>query len=111
MIVRILTNVGANATVDNIVQGRSIEFAADDSRMTLAAATPLPGINMSARLTDEVVLDESVVPDLAGGNPVIPDQVLVGGQPVARGDHLIIRLTNTTGLAADVITLIDIAPI
>lgn len=112
MITRIQRTIAIGETVENIVAGRSIEFAADDSVMTLAAATTATGLTMSVRLTDEVILDtNSAVPFLTGGQPVIPDQVVIGRQPVARGDHLIISVSNPTAGALVLCLLIDISPI
>lgn len=111
MILRLTNVLAAGAVVDNIFAGRSIEFAPEDSRLTLAQATTATGVRTSGRLTDEVVLDDSDVPFLTGGQPVLPDHVLIANQAVARGDHLIFRLNNTTAGALTVCTLVDVSPL
>ena len=111
MILRLENVLAAGAIVDNIVSGKSIEFAPDDALLTIATATTATGVRMAARLTDEVILDDSAIPFLTGGQPVIPDHVVVARQAVARGDHLILRLQNTTAGALTVTTLIEVAPL
>jgi hypothetical protein len=56
-----------------------------------------------------VVLDESSLPVAAAPAPILPDQMLLKGQPMARGDHLIIRVTAAG--AATITTLLEVAPI
>jgi hypothetical protein len=109
MIQRIATVFAAAGTVDNVVAGRSIEFAAEDSSLTIAAATTVAGATMSVRLTDEVVMDDSVVPVAAAPAPILPDHILLQRQAMARGDHLIVRVTVTA--AATVTTLVEVAPL
>lgn len=109
MNIRIASAIGAGAVIDNQVAGRSIEFASEDALLTVAAAITAAAGTMTVRLTDEVVLDESAIPIAAAPAPIIPDHVLLARQPMARGDHLIIRLTATT--AQTITTLIEVAPI
>lgn len=109
MINRIANVFAAAGTVENIVAGRSIEYAPEDSVMTLAAASTAAGATMTVRLTDEVVMDESLLPVAAAPAPIMPDHVLIARQAVARGDHLIIRVVATAALT--VTTLIEVAPI
>lgn len=109
MIQRIATVFAAAGTVDNVVAGRSIEFAPEDSRLTIAAAITAGVGTMSVRLTDEVVMDDSTVPVAAAPAPILPDHVLIANQAVARGDHLIVRATASA--AATLTTLVEVAPI
>lgn len=109
MNIRIGTVFGGAGTVDNQVAGRSIEFAAEDALLTVAAAISASTGTIAVRLTDEVVLDESSLPVAAAPAPIIPDHVLLARQPMARGDHLIVRLTAAG--AATVTTLLEVAPI
>jgi hypothetical protein len=112
MIVRLRTVLAAGARVDNILAGKSIEFAPEDSKLTIAMATTAAGITVSARLTDEVIVDEgSSVPVKTGGEPVIPDDVITASQPVARGDHLLISLFNSTAGSLTVVSMIEVAPL
>lgn len=112
MITRLRTVLAAGARVDNIVAGKSIEFAPEDSRLTIALATTASGVTVSARLTDEVIIDEgSSVPVKTGGEPTLPDDVITANQPVARGDHLLVSLFNSTAGSLTVVTLIEVSPI
>jgi len=109
MILRIANVFGAAGTVENVVAGRSIEFAPEDSVLTIASAVTAGVGTMSVRLTDEVVMDESTLPLAAAPAPIIPDHVLIARQAVARGDHLIVRVTAS--VASTITTLFEVAPL
>lgn len=109
MIQRIATAFAAAGTVDNIVAGRSIEFAPEDSKMSVASAISAASGTITIRLTDEVILDESSLPVAGAPAPILPDHILVANQAVARGDHLIIRVTSS-GIAT-VTTLVEVSPL
>jgi predicted ribosome-associated RNA-binding protein Tma20 len=111
MIIRIRNSLTAGQVVDNILAGRSIEFAPEDSKLTLAACTTATGVNLGLRLTDEVVLDESTVPFTTSGDPILPDHIVVANQAVARGDHLILRAQNTTAGTLVLIALVEVTPL
>lgn len=114
MVFRTTVALAAGAVVDNLLAGQSIEFAPDDSRLSLAATTSVAGaLNASLRLTDEVVLDTSILPleNIAGSGPVLPDNFLLTKQAVARGDHLILRVQNTSAGAANVSVIVDVSAI
>lgn len=109
MVIRIANVFAGAGSIDNIVAGRSIEFAPEDSLLTLASATTAATGTIAVRLTDEVVLDESTLPVAAAPAPILPDQMLLKQQPMARGDHLIIRVTASA--AATITTLLEVTPI
>jgi hypothetical protein len=109
MVIRIASVFAGAGVIENVVSGRSIEFAPEDSILTIAAAISASTGTMTVRLTDEVVLDESALPVAAAPAPIIPDHILVPKQAMARGDHLIIRITAAG--AATITTLIEVAPI
>lgn len=117
MQIRRSVSVPAATTLANILQGESIEFASEDSMLTLAATVPAAAAgdaSLSLRLTDEVVMDRALVPveNLAGAGPQLPYNVLKSRQPVGRGDHLILAAQNTDGAAAAVVTyIIELEPI
>jgi len=108
---RLETTVAAGATNENIVSGRSIEFTPDDARLTILSACTAAGLRMSVRLTDEVVVDGAAIPNLTSGQPIFPDHLLLQNQAMARGDHLIISITNTTAAPLVAVTLIDVSPL
>ena len=109
MILRIANVFAAAGAVENIVTGRSVEYTPEDSMLTVAAAISASTGTMAVRLTDEVVMEESTLPVAAAPAPILPDHVLLARQAVARGDHLIIRVTAAG--AATITTLIEVAPI
>lgn len=109
MVTRIPVALVANQVVANALQGQSIEFAPDDSVLSLAVAGTAAA-DASLRLTDEVVLDNSAAPIRANG-PILPDDLLLTKQAVARGDHLILRVADTSGAANTVWLLVDVSPI
>lgn len=107
MIVRIANVFAGAGAIDNIVAGKSIEFASEDSMLSIAAGVSAGVGTINARLTDEVVIDDSTVAVVA--EPIMPDHALLLRQPMARGDHLIIRITASA--AATFRTLVEVAPI
>lgn len=111
MQIRRSVSIAPATTTQNVLQGESIEFAAEDSLLTLAATVPAASVgdaSLTLRLTDEVVMDRSLVPveNLAGAGPQLPYNVLKSRQPVGRGDHLILSATNTDAAVAAVVTFI-----
>jgi len=87
MQIRRTVSVPASTTIQNVLAGESIEFAAEDSMLTLAASVPAAGAGdaaMSLRLTDEIVMDRSIVgvENLAGAGPQLPYNLLKSRQPV-----------------------------
>lgn len=117
MQIRRAVTVPISSTIANVLAGESIEFAAEDSILTLAATVPAAAAgdaSLTLRLTDEVVMDRALVPveNLAGAGPQLPYNVLKARQPVGRGDHLILSATNTDGAAAAVVTyIIELDPL
>jgi hypothetical protein len=117
MQIRRTVTVAAATTTQNALQGESIEFAAEDSLLTLAATVPaaqVGDVSYTLRLTDEVVMDRALIPveNLAGAGPQLPYNVLKSRQPVGRGDHLILSITNTdAAVAAPTTFIIELEPI
>jgi hypothetical protein len=117
MQIRRSVSVPAATTLQNIIQGESIEFASEDSMLSLAATVPTAAAgdaSLTLRLTDEIVMDRALVPveNAAGIGPLVPWNLLKARQPVGRGDHLILSAQNTDGAAAAVVTFIlELEPI
>jgi hypothetical protein len=114
--IRRTISIPATSTVANVLTGLSPEFAAEDSILTLAATVPAAAAGVmrsSLRLTDEVVMDDAVigVEAAAGRGPLLPDDVLLGRQPVARGDHLILSATNTSAGAVVLTYILSLDPV
>jgi len=111
MQIRRVISIPAATTLQNVLQGESIEFASEDSLLTLAAtclAAAVGDASLTLRLTDEIVMDRALVPveNLPGAGPQLPYNVLKSKQAVGRGDHLILSATNTDGAAAASVTFI-----
>jgi hypothetical protein len=110
-------SIPVSSTTQNLLQGESIEFASEDSMLTLAAAVPSTSagdVSLSLRLTDEIVMDRALVgqEQSAGAGPQLPYNVLKSRQPVGRGDHLILSATNTDGAVVGVVqVIIELEPI
>lgn len=118
MQIRRTVSVPIASTTQNVLAGESIEFAAEDCLLTLAATVPSAAAgdaSMTLRLTDEIVMDRSIVPvenAPAGTGPQLPYNILKSRQPVGRGDHLILSVQNTDAVAAAVVTfIIELDPI
>lgn len=109
MVKRIASVFAAAGTIDNQVAGQSIEFASEDSLLSIAGAISASTGTIAVRLTDEVVLDESSLPVAAAPAPILPDHLLIRQQPMGRGDHLIVRLTAAG--AATITTLVEVTPV
>jgi hypothetical protein len=104
-------SIPLSSTIQNVLAGESIEFAAEDSMLTLAATVPAAAsgdASLTLRLTDEVVMDRALVgvENLAGAGPQLPYNVLKARQPVGRGDHLILSAINTDAATAAVVSII-----
>ena len=107
MVIRIANVFAGAGSIDNIVAGKSIEFAPEDSALSVAAAVSAGVGTINVRLTDEVVMDDSTV--AVAAEPVWPDHALLVKQPMARGDHLIVRVTASA--AGTFRTMIEVSPI
>ena len=116
MQIRRTASIPANSTTQNLLQGESIEFASEDSLLTLAATvigTSAGNIQLTLRLTDEIVMDRAAVggEGVSGAGPQLPYNVLKSRQPVGRGDHLILSATNITASAIVLTYLIEVEAI
>jgi hypothetical protein len=100
-----------------VLAGESVEFAAEDSLLTLAVtclAASAPDVSVSLRLTDEVVMDRAVVPAEIAANrgPELPENIMLSRQPVGRGDHLILSATNVDAAATGTFTyILELSPL
>lgn len=108
--------IPAASTTQNLLQGESVEFASEDSLLTLAAAVLNAAsgfISLTLRLTDEIVMDRALVgvEQTANAGPQLPYNLLKSRQPVGRGDHLILSATNTDVAARNVGFLLELEPI
>lgn len=109
MITKMRVTVPIGGTITNLLAGRSAEWAKADGVLSIAAAAALVSMRMSLRLTDEIVLDDSVVSTevAAGRGPSTVDNVLISQQAYAAGDHLILSVTNNNAAANDIDFILD----
>lgn len=106
------TSVAANASSGNVLAGSPFEFAAKDSVIILAAvnAGGVPGnITADFQIGGESL---SVQANVSTRNafPQFNDDVFIKAGAVA-GERLFLNYNNTSGLALDVDTLLDVMPI
>lgn len=116
MQIRRAVSIPATSTTQNLLQGESIEFASEDSLLTLAATVPTTfaaQVSLTLRLTDEIVMDRAGVgvENVAGAGPQLPYNVLKSRQPVGRGDHLIMSATNINAAAITVTFILELEPL
>ncbi len=102
----------ANAVVENLIAGSQFEFLGRPSRVQVyAVADAADVVNLEVFFGQELQATPAPVPRVADGTgPTVPDDLVVDdiGAP---GDRLVLRLTNTLGLAADTRTMVVITPV
>lgn len=100
----ILTSIGANATVANILAGELFEFLDADSIVRLWATAPSAGAQgvLTGRFTigPQVISNLFNIPNelIAGAGPDVERQQLAQSTGL-RGERLVVAITNTTGAA------------
>jgi len=102
----------ANAVVENVIAGSQFEFIGRPSRVQIYSAADLADtVNVEVFFGQELQATPAPAPRTADGTgPVVPDDLIVD-DIAAPGDRLVIRLTETAGLAADIRTMIVITPV
>ncbi|MEE8507765.1 MAG: hypothetical protein V3T07_01760 [Myxococcota bacterium] len=107
--------VPLSGTVANALAGSPFEFVGSDSKVAVALATQLLGVDLEdATITfgAELQLQNGSIPveRTVGAGALIPDNVLV--DDVARaGDRLVVELTNRDTTARRVRGIVRILPI
>lgn len=101
-------SVAANTTTANLLAGKSQEFVAEPSIVTIGAAASAVGLNATVVIGTEVVVDDQ---EVSGINrmPQFPEDVLAEGGAFA-GDRITVRFRNTTGGAITGFLKINITP-
>jgi hypothetical protein len=99
-------NVGAGATVDNILTGKIYEFAQQDSIISLSATGAVAGIKFSFIIGNQLLIDDQEVSS-ANRFPLVPDDFLTRGGAL-KGDRVVVRIRNTTGGAANAFSRVEI---
>jgi len=101
-------SVAANATVANVISGKSAEFVKEPSVVTFSATGSAIGLFMTAIVGEEVVIEDQAIP-LTNRFPVLPDDTLAqaGGFP---GDRIVVKLRNSTAGALTSWVRVDVEP-
>lgn len=101
-------SIAANTTIPNVLSGKSAEFIKEPSVVSFAATGSAAGLNITAIVGEEVVIDDQPI---GPGNrfPIVPDDLLAqaGGFP---GDRVVVRMRNTTGGALTSWVRVDVEP-
>ncbi len=90
-------SVGANATINNQLAGSVFEFAPTDAFVEFGLVAAVVGLNASVITGTDILMDDQGV-SFANRFPIYPDDFTLN-DAVARGERLILKLRNTTGVA------------
>lgn len=99
----------ANATVQNVIAGKTHEFITEPSVVTIGATGSAAGLFATLIVGDELVIDDQAIPP-TNRFPVMPDDILAqaGGLP---GDRIVCKIRNSTGGALTSWVRLDIEPV
>lgn len=103
------TSVGANATVDNIMSGSIFESAPYNSLLEFATVASATGLQVTIITGSDVLLEESP-PSIQNRFPIYPEDFSVN-DVVVGGEHITVRVRNTTGAALTLFTSVRITPL
>lgn len=90
-----VASVAANTTVANAMSGKSAEFLAEPSVVSLGVNGSAVGLMASLIVGDEIVMDDQEV-GVGTTLPAFPDFILAQGGGMA-GERVIVKLRNSTG--------------
>ncbi len=111
---RFTTTLGANEVNPNIMTGSQFEFLGRPTRVQIyALAEAADAINIEVFFGQELELADSPlnVGAAAGLGPIVPDD-LVLDDIGAGGDRLVVRMTETAGVAASIVrTMLVLTPV
>lgn len=101
--------VAANATTGNIFAGNIFEFIQRASIVRFYPVAAAPGLNVDILVGNESYANDQEVTD-ANRFPLRNEDLLLemGALP---GERVVVRLRNTTGVAINVRTLVEIIPV
>ncbi len=101
-------SVAANASIPNVMSGKSQEFITEASRVRFSVVGAAIGLFCTCLVGDEVVVEDQEVSS-ANRSPLVPDDLLAdaGGLP---GDRVVVKLRNSTGAAIVGFSRVDIEP-
>lgn len=91
----IATSVAANATNANVVTGNTFERAPFDAILSIYESGSATGLESQLNVQGDVINDPQPV-NTQNRIPVVPDDLTLGGIPVAAGALIKVRVQNTT---------------
>lgn len=102
-------SVAANAIVANQLTGSLYEFAPTDAFVEFGLTASAVGLNASVITGTDVLMDDQ---EISSQNrfPVYPDDFTLN-DAVGRGERLILKLRNTTGVAITVFYSVKLTPL
>ncbi len=102
-------SVAANAIIANQLTGSLYEFAPTDAFVEFGLVAAAVGLNTSVITGTDVLMDDQEI-SAANRFPVYPDDFTLN-DAVGRGERLILKLRNTTGVAIIVNYSIKLTPL
>ena len=91
------TSIPANATNTNILTGSVFEFAPADALVEFGLVAAATGLQVTVLSGSDVLMEESPI-SVQNRFPIYPDDYDLYDM-VNEGDHIVIRVRNTTGAA------------
>lgn len=108
MIMTDFQSVAANATVANVLAGKSAEFVKEPSVVTFSATGSAAGLYCTAIVGDEVVIEDQLIP-VTNRFPIVPDDTMAQGGAYP-GDRVVVKVRNSTGGALNSWVRVDVEP-
>ncbi len=102
-------SVAANAIIANQLAGSVFEFSPTDAFVEFGVVAAAVGINASVITGTDILMDDQGV-SFANRFPVYPDDFTLN-DAVGRGERLILKLRNTTGVAILVNYSVKLTPL
>lgn len=89
------TSVAANATTDNVFQGKRFERSPVNGYVTYYSTGSATGLQDELNIGGRSITPRNPV-NTQNRLPVVPDDLIVSGVPVARGELIQVTVANTT---------------
>ena len=100
------TLVGANATVQNVLEGSAFEFLRRNAILSAGSTASATGLFVTVQSGGDIVLEESPMA-IKTTFPIIPDEMFYNDVGV-QGDRLVFRVRNSTAGPLTARTLVQI---
>ena len=100
-------SVAANASVANVLSGKSQEFLIAPSALDFGIQASAVGMFATIIVGNEILMEDQEVPT-QNRMPVFPDDFILFNQAGAPGDRVIVKLRNSTAGAITVFTAVRV---